>query len=163
MFLCSPVYLQSVVSLNVCYPHAYPSCPPHVTLRTTLARNNHRALTEQLYAFLANQQQQEEAELYMCNVIDWLQDNYHRYKHTSLPPSVTRENLAATVRDDLRMARYWIYSHHIFSKFKRKDIVDWAKDMKLTGFSMPGKPGVICVEGAVCDIEEYWARLRRLN
>jgi hypothetical protein len=35
--------------------------------------------------------------------------------------------------------------------------------MKLTGFSLPGKPGIICVEGYSEDIDDYWSRLRALN
>ena len=37
-------------------------------------------------------------------------------------------------------------SHHIYSKIKRKDLQGLASDLNLTGFVMPGKPGVICVE-----------------
>jgi len=43
--------------------------------------------------------------------------------------------------------RMWLYSHHIYSKYKRKDILNWATELKLHGFSMCGKPGIICLEG----------------
>ena len=55
-------------------------------------------------------------------------------------------------------SRMWIYSHHIYSKEKRKCILEWAKELHLTGFSMPGKPGVICVEGIQENCEDYWQR-----
>ena len=42
--------------------------------------------------------------------------------------------------------RYWIYSHHIYSKIKRKNILDMSKEYDLSGFCLPGKPGIICVE-----------------
>jgi Protein of unknown function (DUF1115) len=43
-------------------------------------------------------------------------------------------------------ARYWIYSHHIYSRLKRRDLHQLAVEHRLTGFCHPGKPGVICVE-----------------
>ena len=57
----------------------------------------------------------------------------------------------------------WLYMHHIYNKTKRKNILDWAVENKLTGFSLPGKPGVVCIEGDERDTEEYFSRLRRLN
>ena len=54
--------------------------------------------------------------------------------------------------------RLWIYSHHIYNKEKRKCILEWAKELDLTGFSMPGKPGVVCVEGIQEHCEDYWQR-----
>ena len=60
-------------------------------------------------------------------------------------------------------ARYWIVSHHIYSKEKRKDMIFWAKEYQLNGFCLPGKPGVICVEGDSEFAEEFWARIRKWN
>lgn len=57
----------------------------------------------------------------------------------------------------------WLYMHHIYSKTKRKDILQWASDYNLTGFCLPGKPGVVCLEGDEYNVEEYFSRLRRLN
>merc|ERR1712176_1540576 len=46
-----------------------------------------------------------------------------------------------------RLIRLWIYSHHIYSMQKRKLILEWCRELALTGFSMPGKPGIVCAEG----------------
>jgi hypothetical protein len=46
-------------------------------------------------------------------------------------------------------SRYWIYSHHIYSRAKRRDLQQLALEHRLTGFCHPGKPGVICVEVSV--------------
>ena len=54
------------------------------------------------------------------------------------------------------------YFHHIYSTEKRKYIVEWARELQLSGFSLPGKPGLICVEGAKADVQEYLARVKRL-
>lgn len=62
-----------------------------------------------------------------------------------------------------KFSRAWIYSHHIYSLNKRKNILEWAKDLELDGFSKPGKPGVICVEGTQSNVQEYLTRLKSLN
>lgn len=41
----------------------------------------------------------------------------------------------------MNLSRLWIVSHHIYSKKKRKTIIDGAKSMNLRGFMKPGKPG----------------------
>ncbi|XP_063726574.1 uncharacterized protein LOC134854303 [Symsagittifera roscoffensis] len=60
-------------------------------------------------------------------------------------------------------SRYWIVSHHIYSKVKRKDMLFWAKEYNLRGFCLPGKPGVICVEGEPDSTEAFWSRIRKWN
>ncbi|XP_069641374.1 RWD domain-containing protein 2B isoform X2 [Haliaeetus albicilla] len=75
--------------------------------------------------------------------------------------SVTTSN--AMQSEDNTFTRLWIYSHHIYNKQKRKNIIDWAKELALSGFCMPGKPGVVCVEGLQSSCEEFWSRVRRLT
>ncbi|XP_029876641.2 RWD domain-containing protein 2B isoform X1 [Aquila chrysaetos chrysaetos] len=75
--------------------------------------------------------------------------------------SVTTSN--AMQSEDKTFTRLWIYSHHIYNKQKRKNIIDWAKELALSGFCMPGKPGVVCVEGLQSSCEEFWSRVRRLT
>ncbi len=55
----------------------------------------------------------------------------------------------------------WIYSHHIYSKIKRKDILELTDHLNLTGFTLPGKPGIIVVEGHLGSVEEFWGTVRR--
>ncbi|GIZ02439.1 RWD domain-containing protein 2A [Caerostris extrusa] len=57
----------------------------------------------------------------------------------------------------------WIYSHHIYSKFKRRDILELAQQLKLTGFSLPGKPGLICCEGTKNDCCEFYHQLKLMS
>mmetsp|Transcript_5662 Transcript_5662/g.15859 ORF Transcript_5662/g.15859 Transcript_5662/m.15859 type:complete len:85 (-) Transcript_5662:698-952(-) len=56
-----------------------------------------------------------------------------------------------------------IWFHHIKSVKKRKHIVEWAHELRLGGFSKPGFPGVVIVEGAEEDAAEYVARLKQLR
>ncbi|KAK9521155.1 hypothetical protein VZT92_020984 [Zoarces viviparus] len=60
-------------------------------------------------------------------------------------------------------SRLWIYSHHIYNKTKRKNILEWSKELGLSGFSMPGKPGIVCVEGSHSTCEEFWSRVKVLT
>jgi len=60
-------------------------------------------------------------------------------------------------------SRLWIHSHHIYNEKKRKFIVDNADNLSLKGFSLPGKPGFICVEGDKTACEEFWSRVRQLS
>ena len=55
--------------------------------------------------------------------------------------------------------RLWIYSHHIYSKVKRRDMLELARDCAVTGFSLPGKPGIICVEGPAASTADWWKRV----
>ena len=45
------------------------------------------------------------------------------------------------------IGRKLIWFHHILSTTKRKAIVKWAAELELGGFSKPGYPGVLIVEG----------------
>ncbi|KRY19253.1 RWD domain-containing protein 2B, partial [Trichinella patagoniensis] len=57
--------------------------------------------------------------------------------------------------------RYWIYSHHIYNKVKRRGMLELAKQLDLTGFCLPGKPGVVCVEGDRGDCIQFWKQVRK--
>jgi hypothetical protein len=120
-------------------------------------RDVHRQFTEDLHRFIRGLHR---GDICMFSVVQWIQDNIDSYFvacHGLVgDKKVERE-------EDTVFTRLWIYSHHIYSKFKRKDIIDWAGELKLSGFSLPGKPGVICVEGYSRNVDEFWHRIRRLN
>ena len=61
------------------------------------------------------------------------------------------------------LARRLIWFHHIKAPSKRRDAVAWARELRLGGFSKPGYPGVVVVEGRREDCEEYVARLKSLS
>lgn len=139
-------------------PHEYPSVAPVVFTRApNMSRTEHRRLNEDLQNFIVGL---ERGEICLYSVIEWLQENLENYTGSS---ETSGNAVKAKVEEDTIFTRLWIYSHHIYSKFKRRDIIDWAEELKLTGFSLPGKPGVICVEGYSRPVDEYWYRLRRLN
>ena len=57
----------------------------------------------------------------------------------------------------------WLYMHHIYSKTKRRNILSLSGELDLTGFCLPGKPGVVCVEGSVRNTQEFYGVLRSWN
>ncbi len=59
--------------------------------------------------------------------------------------------------------RVLIWFHHIVSVTKRKNIVSWARELQLGGYSKPGWPGIVVIEGMEDDVEEYVQRLRALQ
>ena len=49
------------------------------------------------------------------------------------------------------------------SKTKRKNILDLAKENGLTGFCMPGKPGIVCLEGILDVCNDVWSVIKQWN
>jgi hypothetical protein len=56
-----------------------------------------------------------------------------------------------------------IWFHHIKNTEKRKNMVLWARELGCCGYSKPGFPGVVIVEGMAPDVREYVARVRALQ
>lgn len=140
-------------------PHNYPDAAPVVFTRApNMDRNNYRRLNEDLQDFIL---ELNRGEICLYSIIEWIQENLEGYQSSSDATSAIANKPISS--KDTVFSRIWIYSHHIYSKFKRKDILDWASELQLTGFSMPGKPGVVCAEGYSRAVDEYWNRLRRLN
>ena len=67
----------------------------------------------------------------------------------------------STPTDELVLGRRLIYSHHIIANDKRAAIRKWAIELGLGGFVKHGWPGVVVVEGAEADADEYVRRLKR--
>ncbi|KAK7471339.1 hypothetical protein BaRGS_00036014 [Batillaria attramentaria] len=148
----------------VCHlPHEYPNVLPEVFTRApSMDRDSHRRLKEDLHEFLASQ---ETGQIMVGLLVDWLQENAHKYVKEVDQSAENNSSVKGTggTKIETSFTRLWIYSHHIYSKFKRRDIFEWASELGLRGFSMPGKPGIVCVEGGTQQVDEFWYRVRRLN
>ena len=88
-------------------------------------------------------------------IAQWAVDNAHCFIQKDETNVIPVEETSANAST---LTRLWIYSHHIYNKDKRKCILEWARELNLSGFSMPGKPGVVCVEGPQELCEDYWQR-----
>ncbi|XP_051781714.1 RWD domain-containing protein 2B isoform X1 [Erpetoichthys calabaricus] len=147
-----------VASISFTYPLRYPSVIPEIIVRSpAIGRTQQTQLQTALNTFLNDSCHGDVCAL---TALDWIKDNAPSFiikKPLTSDSSIPETALSCT------FTRLWIYSHHIYNKHKRKDILDWSKELELTGFSMPGKPGIVCVEGPQGTCEEFWARLRRLS
>uniref|UniRef100_UPI00398F33F4 RWD domain-containing protein 2B n=1 Tax=Pristiophorus japonicus TaxID=55135 RepID=UPI00398F33F4 len=148
-----------VCALSCAFPQNYPAVIPEISTRSdALYRTQQVQLNTDLHEFL---RENCCGEICMLNVIEWIKDHAATYMSKE---TISVEKLQPANRTkDAICTRLWIYSHHIYNKEKRKNILEWAKELTLTGFSMPGKPGVVCVEGPHSACEEYWARVKRLT
>ena len=100
----------------------------------------------------------------ILEIITWVQENGAAYFNKE---NIENENSSGHTETNGDCGNdeycFWVYIHHIYSKYKRRNIVSWAREYNLTGFLMAGKPGVIYVEGILNNIEEYCVKVRGLN
>jgi len=76
-------------------------------------------------------------------------------------PDVVAAAQDSTCPNDVLQVLVWF--HHIKSTEKRKHLVAWARELNCTGFSKPGFPGIVLLEGLAPDVREYLARVRALQ
>lgn len=98
----------------------------------------------------------------ILSAVQWINDNAQTYITKSVPVSDPKKEESLMQSKEI-FTRLWIYSHHIYNKIKRKNILEWARELNLSGFSMPGKPGIVCVEGLQAACNEFWARYVKTN
>lgn len=136
--------------------HEYPDIEPDVYVRnTTQNRDQHARMNKDLSNYILGLARGEPC---IFLAIAWIQDNAADYIENK-----TEQNPVQTSEKCDQLVRYWIYSHHIYSKTKRREILNLAHLLHLTGFCMPGKPGIICVEGAASDCQEWWQTIKSMN
>ncbi|XP_067948372.1 RWD domain-containing protein 2B-like isoform X2 [Watersipora subatra] len=136
------------------YPHKSAPC---LLVRTSsiISKQKHSGFRKSMSDYIETL---DRGEPILFTILDWISEHLSLWMDTQEDVSEVEEK-----DSPCSFTRMWLYSHHIYSKFKRRDIIAWADELRLHGFSMCGKPGIICVEGHTGDVEDYWARLRRLN
>lgn len=153
--------LEISLKLSVTLPTSYPQVYPELSIISDeMKRTEQTALKVALDQFMENL---ERNEIILLELITWLQENTSSYFNTmvnSTPKEI--QNDIEAVKETSTMTSMWLYMHHIYSKTKRKDIQHWAHELQLTGFSLPGKPGVVYVEGITNHVEDFFDRLRSL-
>ncbi|OWK00555.1 hypothetical protein Celaphus_00019455 [Cervus elaphus hippelaphus] len=125
-------------SLACILPFKYPAVLPEITVRSELlSRSEQAQLNTDLTAYL---QKNCLGDVCILNATEWVREHASGYISKDVTPSPAP---GSTVQPGHHiLTRLWIYSHHIYNKYKRKNILEWAKELSLSGFSMPGKPGV---------------------
>ncbi|XP_071994763.1 RWD domain-containing protein 2B [Engystomops pustulosus] len=150
--------VQHVLSLHCSYPPHYPNVAPEIVIRSpSLVRSQQAQINSDLSTYLRSACN---GDVCILSATEWVQDNAETYLDSATPTDNQPGGVAA---EDAIFTRLWIYSHHIYNKQKRKHILEWSKELALSGFSMPGKPGIVCVEGAQEPCEEFWSRIRKLT
>lgn len=142
------------IDLDVHLPHSYPSAPPEIAIRTDcLDRATHTALTKEALEFLTSQ---PSGSLVVGDTVDWIRENFPRFcvSPAAQEPVLNGQRL---------FTRLWIVSHHIYNKNKRRLILECGKEGKLTGFCLPGKPGIICFEGPSEECLNAWSTIKNLT
>ncbi|XP_068174166.1 RWD domain-containing protein 2B [Antennarius striatus] len=149
------------VILSCAYPSEYPNELPEISVRCAgLSRAQQTQLHIDLNAYLMENCQ---GEVCVLSAMEWVKDNMQLFINKSLSAGPTPKKEYSSLRPQEVFSRLWIYSHHIYNKTKRKNILEWSKELGLSGFSMPGKPGVVCVEGPQSACEEFWSRVKVLT
>lgn len=144
-----------------CYPSDYPNVLPEITIRCCgLSRAQQTELNSGLTTFLTENSQ---GEVCVLTAVDWVKENLQDFLDKSSPAAGAGQKAPGSPRPSDVFSRLWIYSHHIYNKSKRKNILEWSKELGLSGFSMPGKPGIVCVEGPQSACEEFWSRVKVLT
>lgn len=167
-----PPYLDFTINLTidnykfqVCVnlPHDYPADEPDIFVRCdNLTRNQQHLLNKDLCCYVTKL---DRGEICIYSAVSWLQENASAYCVSDTKTKTKCNNSLVSNRNsnDKLFSRYWIYSHHIYSKMKRKCIMDYAHEYNVTGFCLPGRPGIICAEGWESDCSEWWQKIRCMN
>lgn len=148
-------------------PHTYPSLEqPCITVRTTLNVSNklhiENEIKRKIYEYIASEEV-DRSTVYIYPIMVWLQENVDKII-ANATKTLTAEKQSPehkNIDSPIEMERLWIYSHHLKSTQKRQDILKLSKDLDLSGFSKPGKPGIICVEGVKENTQEFWKIVRQ--
>lgn len=143
-----PLTEKIKLELSVMLGQLYPSHEmPMFTVRTdTLNKNQETLVKRAIENFIETEV--DKSEPYIYQVINWLQDHVDEIVTQQIE---VKDEMIETVK---KFERTWIWSHHIYSKIKRHDILKLCKNNKLNGFMWPGKPGVICLEGPAESVQE---------
>lgn len=129
-------------------PSTYPTIKPDFYIASgNITRHQYAQLIKDVDNYIASMT----GESCIYSIIMWLQENFLKICSPNEEPSVKSAEIERKL-----FSRYWIYSHHIYNKVKRKEILESAGTYSISGFCLPGKPGIICIEGAAENCEKWW-------
>ncbi|XP_026479159.1 RWD domain-containing protein 2A-like [Ctenocephalides felis] len=143
--------------INFNLPNTFPYTRPSVyVVCSKLSRSELSCLNEDLDKFLT-----EITDNYcLFQIIEWIKESTQTYMN-----SKSNDIEINTVQQPKQESycRFWVYSHHIYNKLKRKEILNLAQALNLTRFCLPGKPGIVCIEGELRNCEEWWSAIKSMN
>lgn len=144
---------QHVLQLDVNVPFSWdgdeaPSDPPRIKVRIRQPRWLNKASTAQLNSRIP----QGDEDLF--STIQSIQEATTQHLGESRSAG-NKEEEHGKSKSDGPLARVWFYFPSISTRSKRDDFIIHAPFYNLTGFLYAGKPGLLCVEGASQNIDEY--------
>ena len=151
-----------VASLSITLPRLYPTSEPPRLSVSIPALRDHTRLTAALDQIAANGVAADREVLF--EVCQAFQESAAEFaSQNAATAHVAVQEAAGETADGQARCVCFVWFHHIKNLNKRKHIVSWARDAALRGFSKPGFPGVVVVEGEAGACTEYLARLRALR
>ena len=148
--------LSNILTVTCRYPDCYPEV--HASANE-LKRRAQDDLNSDLQAYMKTLPL---GEACLLQLVEWTRDNAHSYFPVPCSKLLEPEPDTGSGADS-HFCRMWLYMHHIYSKTKRRNILSLSSDLDLTGFCLPGKPGVVCIEGSVRNTREFYSVLRSWN
>lgn len=161
-----PLLSAEKVQIRIELPHLYPGIeiPLFVVRSACFPRDQERLITERIERYI-DREVVDKSEPYVFQIVSWIRDNFGdltKFEDAIKPQDQPPNSVTQGTKSDT-FERLWIYSHHLKSKTKRQTILKTARDLDLSGFSRPGKPAVICVEGRQSDTQEFWRTIRPMK
>ncbi|KAG5674646.1 hypothetical protein PVAND_004600 [Polypedilum vanderplanki] len=146
--LTEKIKMELSVLLSQSYSRSHEQ--PMLIIRTdSLSKQQEKAVKIAIENFIETEV--DKTEPYMFQIISFLQNNIEELVKTPIKNEKKEEE---EKNESEEFKRVWLWSHHIYSKIKRQDIMKLSKDYDLNGFMWPGKPGVICFEGTQANVDE---------
>jgi len=160
------ISLNADYTLDLTLPPTYPSSTrPHAYLDCagTVPTATRKAARATLSAILAAQETGSEClDLVVQELTQSLDDLVAEI--TQPDPSAGRgadDGSGGKNADRIKTVLLW--SHHLLATSKRKDIVAWSRELRLGGYSRPGYPGAILIEGVEDEVDEFVRRIKALR
>ncbi|MEW5314198.1 MAG: hypothetical protein WDW38_005713 [Sanguina aurantia] len=154
--------------LRFSLPNTYPaSTPPLLSIECGAPREAHQRLTDAATECAA--ECAAGGELCLLMVLEALREEAEQLMELERQEAEQEQARRDEHHDDDKtdgsasLSRALVWFHHIKSLMKRKKIVEWARDLKLGGACKPGFPGVVVVEGASHNVQEFLQSVRGLS
>ncbi|GAB5369236.1 hypothetical protein AAMO2058_001388200 [Amorphochlora amoebiformis] len=152
------------LALAFSLPRGYPvSCAPRVVATSsggggTVSRQELSAVNKALGCVLEGYEPWEGLPV-LYDIISWVQENATKVlKEAKTVPKSKHQEIKRPSHSngkDTKISREWIWFIGFYTKKIIKAFISTARDYGLTGFLMPGKPGVACLEGPKMSIDEF--------
>src|SRR3990167_3805139 len=158
---------NEIIQVDYVLTNEYPTIPDGLKINLTaissiLNRTNLNQMQNHLPQYVEKLFNDGSSTQYIFQVTEWLNEQLTDLV-TKEHEKIGQNNQKNAEDEPKQYERVWIYFHHIYSKMKRRKIVDTAQQLKLTGFSYPGKPGVVCIEGESNAVSQFVQSIRSLS